>query len=104
MIGGVMIVKSGEKVQLVPNYKPTTLLYFIFTTTTMLSHYSVFSLQTRWEDGGSESGLHEIQQPSQPGQSEEFPSEHADQTLGATDAELQPGDRRVSGRAEVHVL
>ena len=28
MISGVMIVKTGEKVQLVPDYKPTTLLYF----------------------------------------------------------------------------
>ena len=28
MISGVMIVKSGEKVQLVRDYKPTTLLYY----------------------------------------------------------------------------
>ena len=31
MISGVMIVKSGEKVQLVPDYKPTNLLFFHFT-------------------------------------------------------------------------
>ena len=29
MISGVMIVKLEEKVKLVPDYKPTTLLYFI---------------------------------------------------------------------------